>query len=109
MMKKIFLTIAGMLLSVGVFAQNDNPVKKATPEAEKQVKSNRHPNGYMIKDGRMMQVKDGNLMLIEKDITLSNGTIIMADGNYMEKGKSKAMLKEGERVDMNGNITKSKQ
>ena len=55
-----------------------------------------------------MQVKDGNLMLIEKDITLSNGTIIMADGNYMEKGKSKAMLKEGERVDMNGNITKSK-
>lgn len=92
-MKKILLTFAVLLLTFGMSAQE-------TPAA----KSHRHPNGYMMKDGRLMQVKDGNLMLIEKDITLSNGTIIMADGSYQVKGKSKVKLNDGEHIDTNGNL-----
>lgn len=98
-MKKIILTFAAMLLSFGIFAQTETTNKAA--------KQQRNPNGFMIRDGRVMQVKDGNLMLIEKDITLSNGNVIMADGNYMIKGKSKAKLNEGEHLDVNGNLISS--
>ena len=104
-MKKMLLTIAAILLTCGAFAQTDTQ-SKTPDQTTKPVKSHRHANGYIMKDGRMMQVKDGNLMLIEKDITLSNGTVIMADGNYMEKGKPKTILRDGEHVDMDGNVTR---
>lgn len=100
-MKKILLTFAAILLTCGVFAQTESKNNKPA--------SHRHPNGYMIKDGRLMQVKDGNIMLIEKDITLSNGTILMADGNYTVKGKSKAKLNDDEYIDPNGNLVSGAQ
>ena len=103
-MKKLILTFAAIIVTCGVFAQTDPATKKADTDKTTQ-KQYRHPNGYMMKDGKMMIVKDGNLMLIQKDITLSNGTVIMADGNYMEKGKSKMKLKDGDHVDMDGNMT----
>jgi len=101
-MKKIFFTIAAMIISCSVFAQTDSESKKADPDKTVQ-KQYRHANGYMMKDGKLMMVKDGNMTLVQKDITLSNGTVIMADGSYMEKGKSKTKFKDGQQLDMNGN------
>ena len=99
--------MAAFIITCGVFAQTDSSNKKENPDQSAQ-KQHRHPNGYLMKDGRMMMVKDGNLMLIQKDITLSNGTVIMADGNYRQKGKSKTKLQDGDHIDMNGNITPMK-
>ncbi|WP_309640850.1 DUF6799 domain-containing protein [Flavobacterium sp.] len=107
-MKKALLTIAAIIITCGVFAQNDSENKKVNPEKTATQKQYPHPNGYMMKDGKLMMVKEGNMTLVQKDITLSNGTLIMADGNYMEKGKSKMILKEGEHIDMNGNKTPMK-
>ena len=103
-MKKVFFTIAAMIVTCTVLAQTEN--KSTTPEKTEQ-KQHRHANGYMFKDGRVMLVKDGNLTLVQKDITLSNGTVIMADGNYMEKGKTKTQFKDGQHIDMNGNWAKA--
>lgn len=101
-MKKIFFTIAAMIITCGVFAQTDSENKKTDPDKTIQ-KQYRHPNGYMMKDGKLMMVKDGNMTLVQNDITLSNGTVIMADGSYMEKGKRKNKFKDGQHIDMNGN------
>ena len=105
-MKNVFLTIAALILTCSVFAQTKTENTTTTPDQTAQ-KQHRHANGYMLKDGRVMMVKDGNLTLIQKDITLSNGTVIMADGNYMEKGKTKTKFKDGQHVDMNGNWSTS--
>jgi hypothetical protein len=37
----------------------------------------------------MMVVKDGKVSMMEKDVTLSNGTVIMSNGYYMKKGGTK--------------------
>ena len=58
----------------------------------------------MMQNGKMMVVKDGKLTMLEKDVTLSNGTMIMINGSYMEKGGSKMMLREGQHIDMMGKI-----
>ncbi len=105
-MKKVFFTLTAMILTFGAFAQTETENKPTTQDKTAQ-KQHRHANGYMLKDGRVMMVKDGNLTPIQKDITLSNGTVIMADGNYMEKGKTKTKFKDGQHVDMNGNWSTS--
>lgn len=100
-MKKIFFTITALIISCGVFAQTESLNTKANPDKTVE-QQHRHPNGYMMKDGKLMLVKDGNLTLVQKDITLSNGTIISADGTYLEKGKTKTKFKDGQHIDFNG-------
>ncbi len=39
---------------------------------------------------------------MEKDVTLSNGTVIMSNGYYMKKGGTKTMMKEGQHMDIFG-------
>ncbi|MBL0052574.1 MAG: hypothetical protein IPP29_14230 [Bacteroidetes bacterium] len=61
-----------------------------------------HPDGYMMLNGKMMVVKNGELSTMEKDVTLTDGTIIMKSGYYMKKGETKLMFKEGEHIDTMG-------
>jgi hypothetical protein len=63
-----------------------------------------HPDGYMMVDGKLMEVKNGNMTLLKKDIILGNETVVMSNGNYMIKGGKKIMLKEGEHLDMTGKL-----
>lgn len=101
-MKKIFFIIALCFMGYGAFAQTDN--RTTTPDPNAPAQTYRHPNGYVLKDGRMMMVKDGNMTLIQKDMTLSNGTVIMPNGYYMEKGKAKMMLKDGQYIATDGSL-----
>lgn len=100
-MKKIFFTAAIMLLGYGAFAQTETD-RKTTQDPATTQQTGRHANGYILKDGKVMMVKDGNMSLIQKDITLSNGTVIMADGSYMEKGKAKMKLRDGDHITTDG-------
>jgi len=58
----------------------------------------------MMQNGKMMVVKDGNMMPMEKDMTLRNGTKCMVDGTCMTKDGKKTMMKEGEMMDMDGKM-----
>ena len=59
----------------------------------------------MMKDGKVMQMKDGNTTELSGDVTLENGTVVSKDGTVkMKDGKTK-MLKDGDCVYMNGKMT----
>ena len=58
----------------------------------------------MMQNGKMMVVKNGNMMPMEKDMTLRNGTKFMVDGTCMTKDGKKTMMKEGEMMDMDGKM-----
>lgn len=62
-------------------------------------------NCVMMKDGKMMVMKDGNTMMMDKDMTMSNGTMVMTDGNVKMKNGKMMMLKEGDCVMMDGKMT----
>jgi hypothetical protein len=52
----------------------------------------------------MMQ--DGKMMAMDKDMTMKNGTMVMADGKVKMKSGKTMMLKDGYCVDMNGKVIK---
>ncbi len=109
-MKKIFLSIATIIITFGAYAQS---VSESTYGTERKSDNkyysgseNRNPpDGYMIQNGTMVMVKNGEITQVETDTILDNGTVIMSDGHYMKKDESKVMLKEGEHMDMSGKIT----
>ncbi|MEO5980389.1 MAG: DUF6799 domain-containing protein [Chryseolinea sp.] len=56
----------------------------------------------MKKDGKMMKVKGGKMMPMDKDMTMSNGTKCMVNGECVMKDGKKMTMKEGECMDMDG-------
>ena len=38
-----------------------------------------------MKDGKMMMMMNGKMMAMDKDMTMSNGTVCMMDGNCKMK------------------------
>jgi len=111
--KKVLLAIAVAIITSGAYAQtNDQNSNKSQDIKNKNTlnKTNQpsdgynHPDGYMMQNGKIMMVKNGKMTLLEKDVTLSNGTIIMKDGSYLKKDGTKLNFKEGEHMDMTGNM-----
>jgi len=62
----------------------------------------------MMQNGKMVMVKDGNTMPINKDMTMKNGTILMTNGKYKMKNGTAMMMKEGDMMDMNGGMITTK-
>ncbi len=60
----------------------------------------------MMKDGKMMCMKDGKSMPMDKDMTMKNGTKCMTNGECVMKNGKTMKMKEGECMDMDGNMDK---
>ena len=60
----------------------------------------------MMKDGKMMVMKNGKTMPMEKDMIMKNGTTCMVSGECVMKDGSKMMMKDGDCIDMNGKMDK---
>lgn len=109
-MKKILLAITALLITVGGYAQTYQKRSTTTQDTTTQdttaYQSNnkKHADGFMMKNGKMMSVKNQKITLLKNDTTLSNGTIVMSNGNYLKKGGTKIMLKEGQHMDLTGKI-----
>lgn len=78
--------------SIGLKAQNDSG----------QV---RMQDCCMMKEGKMMHIKSGKMEVLERDMTMKNGTKCMANGECITLQGEKMMMKDGECMDMLGRIT----
>jgi hypothetical protein len=58
----------------------------------------------MMKDGKMMVMKNGETMPMEKDMTMKNGTKCMTTGECTMKDGKKMMMKEGDCMEMSGKM-----
>jgi hypothetical protein len=97
--KKMISTVfASLLMLVFSFATNNSSAQSKTDPSKMK-------NCWMMKDGKMMQMKDGKMMPMDKDMTLTNGTKCMANGDCVMKNGEKVKMKEGECMDMDGNLT----
>ncbi len=101
-MKKIFVFLIVSFLTSAVFAQND----KMTNDKMKSEKTMKGKDCVMMKDGKMMVMKNGQTMAMDKEMTMSNGTMVMADGNVKMKDGKTMMMKDGDCVYMNGKMSK---
>ena len=60
----------------------------------------------MMKEGKMIHVKDGKAMPMDKDMVMKNGTTCMVNGECVMKDGTKMMMKDGDCMDMNGKMDK---
>lgn len=100
-MKRILLSITAMVFSAGAFAQLE---PMASDTAIYQAAATKHPDGFLMKGGKVMRIKDQKMTLLKNDTTLANGTVIMTNGSYMRKGEAKAKFKEGQHMDFSGRL-----
>lgn len=64
-----------------------------------------HADGIMMQNGQMMKVKNGQMTVMqEKSMTMDNGTMVMSNGTCIYKDGTKMTMKEGQHMDMSGNI-----
>lgn len=113
-MRKIILGFAAIVISAGTYAQTDSLNRRMNHD----MNSNQHqnmqnksvgdkscPDGVMMQNGKMMKVKNGQTtMLQDNDMSMSNGTKIMSDGTCIHKDGTKTTMKEGQHMDMSGNL-----
>ena len=107
-MKKLVLFFL-VAVSLGAYARNISVTGKT--ESDVDMKNSilavlATPDGFFFKDGKMMMVNDGKFSMMVRNVTLPEGTVVMSTGYYMKKGGAKTELKEGEFIDMEGNLTK---
>lgn len=107
-MKKVVLTIATVIFTLGAYAQSDT-TKRSWDKSDNSYSSNsenqNHTDGYYFKDGKVVLVRNGKTTPLDRDVTLTNGTKITDDGYYTERGGTKMKFKEDEHIDLSGNRT----
>jgi len=97
--KKMISTMFASLLIMALCFANSNS------NAQSKADSSKMKDCCMMKDGKMMHMKAGKMIPMDKDVTMKNGTKCMVNGDcIMENGK-KIKMKEGECMDMDGNTT----
>lgn len=106
-MKKFSLLILSITFYLGVNAQIDsthNNLNRHKSFNESDARSIHHDDGYMMKNGKMVMVKNGKVTPMDKDINLPGGIVITINGSYKKKNGAKKMLRDGEHVNMMGEI-----
>jgi len=89
-MKKVLVALFALMLTSGVFAQDSTH------------------DGAIMKDGKMLLMKNGQAIPLTQDLVLANGTIITAVGTVKMKDGTTTTLKEGDYVLMDGTRGKLK-
>ena len=116
-MKNLILVFVAFVITTGVYAQGDSTKRNMSPQdmnnnQNQNVQNHRagksHPDGVMLQNGKMMMVKNGQTTILDHDMNMSNGTKIMSNGTCIKKDGTKIMLKEGQHIDMFGNMISMK-
>ncbi len=103
-MKKIYSVLTAIIITISAYAQSDEKLPITSDSTGYQKSDQKHADGYIMKGGKMMCVKDQKMSLLKNDTTLTNGTIVMANGDYIRKGETKQMFKEGQHMDLTGKM-----
>ena len=113
-MKKVIFVSVALCFSMCLFAQTDSTNKKMqhinngknqmTREGNYQTANKSFADGVMMKNGKLMMVKNGKMTLMDHEMSMSNGTKVMSNGTIMKKDGTKMMMKEGQHMNMAGNF-----
>jgi hypothetical protein len=98
-MKKIILGCI-LFMSLGSIAQTQSSEHKNGQEDQNKKKG---PCAFTMTNGKMMMVVNGKTVVMDKETTTKNGTIVQTDGTVKTKDKT-VKMKNGDCMDMSGKI-----
>ncbi|HKR04901.1 MAG TPA: DUF6799 domain-containing protein [Bacteroidia bacterium] len=109
-MKKLFAIITMFVLGAGIAVAQDagkkaDPASISTKKQTTVTTNNCDMNNFCcMRAGRMTQIKDGQEVGMKADLALNNGAKVTTNGTLTDAKGNTVTLKEGEAIDMNGNI-----
>lgn len=119
-MKKVFLVCAMITMYLGSFAQNDSVGNKQGMDHNKSndmqqnngihnegINNNNNINSdcaVKMESGKVLMTIDGKTAVLDKEMTLKNGTVVMKDGKLKMKEGKVVQLNEGDCIDNSGNM-----
>jgi len=103
-MKKINLILLVFAINFGVYAQSPYGTGRMNSNSISSTGLN-IPDGFIMKNGKTVKVKDGKFFILKNDITLSDGTIVKTNGSFKSADGTETDLKDGDHLDLNGKLT----
>ena len=103
-MKIVLFLIAAFIFNISANAQTGKTMHKMNHSKM----NHSMQDCVMMKDGKMMMMKNGKMMEMDKDMTMSDGTVCMKDGTCKMKNGKTMMMKDGQKCYMNGKMGKMK-
>lgn len=100
-MKKVLILALAFACTAGAVSAQDSLGHKMHKMGDHKMK-----DCVMMKDGKVMVMKDGQKSELTDDMTLSNGTTVMKDGTVKTSDGQTMMLKDGDWVGMDGKMGK---
>jgi len=109
-MKRIVVAVAAVAaFSFSAVAQEAKPAAHQQPASGQHEEHHEKKDEIYMKDGKVMSMVAGKETMVEKDLTLKNGTVVMANGTVkMTDGKT-VTLKEGDVVSQDGKVWNKKE
>jgi D-lyxose ketol-isomerase len=107
-MKKIVVAVAAVaVFSFSASAQEAKPAQQQ-PSAQHH-EQHEKKDEFVMKDGKLTQRVNGQESVVEKDVTLKNGTVVMANGTVKHADGKTTTLKDGDCVSMEGKVWNKKE
>lgn len=97
-MKRLLVIILSIFFGLSLQAQTKMTEKEDTKLSPTKT------DGFLMKDGKVMHMKDGKSEPIEEDMKLKNDAMIMKDGTVKTKDGEIIKLNDGDWVMMDGTI-----
>ena len=102
-MKKLLFIGAVFVFNLGAMAQGDKMQKEKTMQD-----ADRQKDYIMMKDDKMIFVKDSEIIIMDQEMVLSNGTMVSIEGEVTIKNGKTVTMKNGDIMGMDGFISKRK-
>ena len=99
-MKKVLVSLFAITLTLGAFAQDST---NGTNQMAQHPNMQKH-DGVIMRNGKLLMMKDGQTTQLTTDLTMDNGTVVMADGTVKTKDGTTTTLKDGDYVGMDGTM-----
>ncbi len=103
-MKKLFMC----LLVAGAFTTVATAQDSTANGAGKMEKMHGMQDCVMMKDGKVMVMKGGQVTPLQSDINLTNGTTVSTSGSVKTADGTTMILKEGDMLGMDGKMMMKK-
>jgi hypothetical protein len=107
-MKKFVGLLLVSLIGLACYSQDSIKLKDAKMQDTSMMSGGKMKGCLLMKNGQVMLVRSGQKNVLNRPMTLDNGTSVAPDGTVtMTNGKTKKLM-EGQWIGMNGKMGKTK-